>query len=211
MTVTTILISLLLGYFFGLIHPAYFFGKIVKGIDIRKDGSKNSGASNATIVLGWKYGVLTAVLDILKGTVAVLIGRYALNYEISLLFIIGLGIIIAHDYPFYMGFKGGKGTASVIGVFLGINPFIGIMMGLTIILATFVTDYIVYGTIVMYVVACILTILNYSLIGDLVVIALTLLSIYKHKNNLKRLKEGTEISLRQTIYKNKKDKQSISK
>ena len=211
MTTTTILIALLLGYFFGLIHPAYIFGKVVKGIDIRKNGSNNSGASNATIVLGWKYGVLTAALDILKGTIAILIGRYVLNYETSLLFIIGLGVIIAHDYPFYMGFNGGKGTASVIGVILGINPFIGLIMGATIIIVTIVTDYIVYGTIAMYIVACVLTFLNYSIVGGIVIVALTLLSIFKHRNNLRKLKEGTEFSLRQTIYKNKKDKQNISK
>jgi acyl phosphate:glycerol-3-phosphate acyltransferase len=203
MVINKIIVSLLMGYCFGLIHPAYILGKAVKGIDIRSGGSNNSGASNATIVLGWKYGVITALIDILKGTIAIFVGKYILDYNVIFLFIMGFGVIIGHDFPFYMKFKGGKGTASFIGIFLGINPIIGLLMGATIILTTVITDYIAIGTIVMYLVAIILTFLNYPVVCTMVIFILTLLTINKHWNNLIKIKKGTEIGLRSTIKKKK--------
>jgi acyl phosphate:glycerol-3-phosphate acyltransferase len=203
MVIYDIIISLLIGYCFGLVHPAYILGKAVKGIDIRSGGSNNSGASNATIVLGWKYGVITALIDILKGTFAILVGRYILDYNVILLFIIGFGVIIGHDFPFYMKFKGGKGTASFIGIFLGINPLIGLLLGAAIILTTVLTDYIAIGTIVMYIVAIVLTFLNYPVVCTMIIFILTVLTISKHWNNLIKIKKGTEIGLRSTIKKKK--------
>ncbi|WP_017413854.1 glycerol-3-phosphate acyltransferase [Clostridium tunisiense] len=201
MVIYDILISLLIGYCFGLVHPAYILGKAIKGIDIRNGGSNNSGASNATVVLGWKYGVITALIDILKGTLAILVGRYILHYNIILLYIIGFGVIIGHDFPFYMNFKGGKGTASVIGVFLGINPIIGLLMGITIILITVITDYIVIGTIAIHIVAVILTFINYPMVCTMLVFLLTLLTISKHWSNMIKIKNKTEIGLRSTLKK----------
>lgn len=203
MVIYDIFISLLIGYCFGLVHPAYSLGKAIKGIDIRSGGSNNSGASNATVVLGWKYGVITALIDILKGTLAILVGRYILHYNIILLYIIGFGVIIGHDFPVYMNFKGGKGTASVIGVFLGINPAIGLLMGITIILITVITDYIVIGTIAIHIVAVILTFINYPMICTMLVFLLTLLTISKHWSNMIKIKNKTEIGLRSTLKKKK--------
>ncbi|WP_291574401.1 glycerol-3-phosphate acyltransferase [Clostridium sp. UBA4548] len=203
MVIYDIFISLLIGYCFGLVHPAYILGKAIKGIDIRSGGSNNSGASNATVVLGWKYGVITALIDILKGTLAILVGRYILHYNIILLYIIGFGVIIGHDFPIYMNFKGGKGTASVIGVFLGINPVIGLLMGITIILITVITDYIVIGTIAIHIVAVILTFINYPMVCTMLVFLLTLLTISKHWSNMIKIKNKTEIGLRSTLKKKK--------
>lgn len=203
MRIYHIIISLLIGYCFGLVHPAYTLGKMAKGIDIRSGGSNNSGASNATIMLGWKYGAITALIDILKGTLAILFGRYFLQYNDILLFIIGIGVIIGHDFPFYMNFKGGKGTASFIGIFLGLNPTFGLILGVTIILTTIITDYIALGTIVTYIVATIITFFNYPMVCTTMVFILTLLTISKHWNNVIKIKNKTEIGLRSTLKRKK--------
>lgn len=201
--VINIIIALLIGYCFGLIHPAYILGKLVKGIDIRKGGSNNSGASNATIVLGWKYGVLTALIDIFKGTLAIMLGKYVLQYDTLLLSLIAFAVIIGHNFPFYMNFKGGKGTASFIGIALALDIRLALLVALTIVAVTILTDYIALGTLAMYLVACILGYLYLPIPYFLCILALSAIGITKHIPNFVKIKNGKEIGLRSTFKKKK--------
>jgi acyl phosphate:glycerol-3-phosphate acyltransferase len=198
-----IIIALLIGYCFGLIHPAYLLGRLVKGIDIRKGGSNNSGASNATIVLGWKYGVLTALIDIFKGTLAIMLGKYVLQYDALLLSLVAFAVIIGHNFPFYMNFKGGKGTASFIGIALALDMRLALAVALAIIVVTILTDYIALGTLAMYLVACILSYLYLPPPYFICILALSAIGIAKHIPNLIKIKNGKEIGLRSTFKKKK--------
>jgi acyl phosphate:glycerol-3-phosphate acyltransferase len=201
--IINIIIALLIGYCLGLIHPAYILGKLVKGIDIRKGGSNNSGASNATIVLGWKYGALTALIDIFKGTLAIILGRYILQYNDQLLALIAFAVIIGHNFPFYMDFKGGKGTASFIGIVLALDIKLTLIIVLTIIVVTILTDYIALGTLFMYLAACILSYLYLPNPYFICILVLSAIGITKHMPNFIKIKNGEEIGLRSTFKKKK--------
>ena len=109
-------LSILIGYVLGGILPAFIFGKI-KGIDIRKEGTKNAGTSNAFKVLGLSYAIPTALYDTLKGLLAMLIA-YSLGADFIFIQISGLAAIVGHIFPFYLQFRGGQGNATATGILL---------------------------------------------------------------------------------------------
>lgn len=114
---TIFIISLIIGYLLGSINPGYIFGRIVKKVDLRKVGTKNAGTSNTYKVLGIKYAVPTALYDIFKAVIAIvlslLMGLDAFWAQFS-----GFMTIIGHVFPFYLNFRGGQGVASAIGMWL---------------------------------------------------------------------------------------------
>jgi glycerol-3-phosphate acyltransferase PlsY len=186
----------------GTFNTGYILGKLIKKVDIRESGSNNAGASNATIVLGWKYGIITALSDILKATLAVYITKMIFQQNDFYMFTAGLGVILGHDYPFYIGFKGGKGTASVIGMFIAIDIKIALFMALGIILITIITNYIAIGTFAMYMINILLVFREFSLISFCISILLAVLGIYKHRHNYVKIMKKEEIGLRQVVRKN---------
>ena len=107
-----IILSILIGYALGCINPAYFFAK-AKGFDIRTRGTKSAGASNAKTTMGWKYGIICAIYDISKSIIAMLIIKYLVKDDTTLITIAGCSAVIGHIFPFYLNFKGGKGFASI--------------------------------------------------------------------------------------------------
>lgn len=194
-----IVVILMAGYALGSFNAGYFLGKFLKKVDIRELGSKNAGASNATIVLGWKYGIITALIDIFKCTLAVYLVKRLFNGPDLYMFIAGLSVIIGHNYPFHMRFKGGKGTASVIGMFIAIDIKIAVIMAIAIIIITIVSDYIAIGTVIMYVVSSVLVYKYFYINCFIVILLLTLLSIYKHKENFIKISRREEIGLSKTF------------
>ena len=199
MEINNLIITCILGYLIGCMQPAFFIGKL-KGIDIREHGSKNSGAANTTITLGWAWGFFTACFDILKSTACVLLIKYIYpgGEVFSFLpFLGGAMSVIGHNYPFYMNFKGGKGTASAIGLTLGYDPYWGLAMSGIIILSTVATNYLVIGTLNIHLVLVCLSFFKYESVEIIIAsIFLTLLSIYKHRENFIRIKNGTEPTFR---------------
>lgn len=198
LTLAAILI-IFLGYFIGSLHGAKL-AQVLSGVNIKELGVKNSGASNATIVLGWKYGVLVAIIDIGKAILAVLLVNYYLQSgiysteEIQLLmYCMGSAVVIGHIYSFWMKFKGGKGTASVIGVLFALDWRVGLIGLILLIVTTLITDYLLVGVLILY-----LTFLVYTwwfvegVFPVLVSISLFMLAIFKHKENISRVKNGTE-------------------
>ncbi len=110
-------ISILLGYFLGSLNPSYLLGKLVRGIDLREHGSGNLGTMNCAHVLGWRWAWIPAVYDPLKGIIAIwLSGKIGATPLIS--YISGLCAIAGHRFPFYLGFRGGKGVAAAVGILL---------------------------------------------------------------------------------------------
>ncbi|MFX1478297.1 MAG: glycerol-3-phosphate acyltransferase [Promethearchaeota archaeon] len=110
------ILSIIIGYLLGTILPAYWFGRL-KGIDIREEGTKNAGTSNAFKVLGLAYAIPTALYDTLKGLFAILIAFY-LKTDFIFIQIAGLAAIIGHIFPFYLRFRGGQGVATAMGMLL---------------------------------------------------------------------------------------------
>ena len=121
------LLLLLFGYLFGSISPGYFFGRLAKGIDIRKYNRRNTGATNIYLTLGPAYGVITDAIDFFKSSFAyyVAVSGIIFNFpKISpdLAILVGLTAVFGHIFPFYLGFRGGRGVASLYGLTL-INLF----------------------------------------------------------------------------------------
>jgi len=204
MSAANIIICLLLGYAFGCFNTGFFIGK-AKKIDIRQYGSKSSGTTNALRTLGAKAGLLTLLGDMLKAVIPVLLIRYLVFPELERVRLLelytGLGVVLGHNYPFWMKFKGGKGIAATAGALLAIDPLI-LPFGLPIFaIAVAVTRYVSVGSLLISI--FIPTWIAIRNPGDLhmlfVSLAYTVLAFIKHRSNIKRLINGTENKLGQRV------------
>lgn len=191
------LIFVVIAYVFGSLPCGVWLGKGVKNIDIREYGSKNSGATNAYRILGPKYGIMVLILDALKGYIPLYIASL---FDIGGIYIILLGLvaILGHTFSFFLQFRGGKGVATSLGVFLFLMPKVVGILVLVFILVVGISKYISLGSVVC---AALLPILAYFMpVRDsatripLVIISLIvgIFVIYKHKANIQRLMEGKE-------------------
>jgi glycerol-3-phosphate acyltransferase PlsY len=115
--ITLFIVSLILGYLIGTINPGYIFGRIVKNVDLREVEDKNAGTTNTYKVLGIKYAVPTALYDIFKAVIAVILSLL-MGLNVFWAQFSGFMTIIGHIFPFYLNFRGGKGVASAIGMWL---------------------------------------------------------------------------------------------
>lgn len=196
-----VLIVVIGGYLLGNLQASYLLGKWLKKVDIRTLGRGNAGASNAVESLGWKFGLAVAVIDILKGVLSIVLVKWFFNLAfdasgVFLLYLNGYSVILGHIFPFYMNFKGGKGTATLIGVLLGLDIWVGLIGLLIIITVTWLTDYIALGTLVLTVYVVLMT--GFKGFGFYAVIISILgffLSLKLHLPNYKRIKAGTESRL----------------
>ncbi|MEK7560082.1 MAG: glycerol-3-phosphate acyltransferase [Patescibacteria group bacterium] len=107
---------ILFGYLVGSISPGYFFGRVIKRVDIRKLGSHNTGASNTYRIVGPAFGIITAMLDLAKAPLVYYLSLSKINPDLAI--IVGLAAVLGHIFPFYLGFRGGRGAASLNGLFL---------------------------------------------------------------------------------------------
>lgn len=193
------IIPILLGYLLGCSNMAYYISRYQKK-DLRSGGSGNLGASNATILLGWKAGVAVALHDIGKAAVAVLLAKL-LFPELELAgAAAGVAAVYGHIFPFYLKFKGGKGLASFWGMTVALNWKLGLIAGLVILLATVITDYIVIGTFsTIALVPAYTGLVLHSWIMALVVFLASAVIFYKHWENIGRLIRREELGLRSAI------------
>lgn len=206
------IICLIIGYIFGLFQTGYIYGKM-NNIDIRDYGSGNAGTTNAMRILGKKAGLITFLGDALKGVFCGLFVRaifgLALGLDASCLFILclysGFGVVLGHNYPFYMNFKGGKGIAATGGVIVSLFDWkLVIIVAVTFFSITFISKYVSLGSICMVTVffGCMVA---FSIIGWLPIsgsdqileacimaFLFSSLAIYKHRGNIVRLINGTE-------------------
>ena len=183
----------------GCIQSSYIFGRLSK-IDIREHGSKNAGASNAYMVLGWKKGVMVALIDILKSAIPVLIVRLIFKDDI-LAMTCGVGATLGHIFPAFMGFKGGKGTASIAGMMLGINPLFFIIVGATILIVSFISNYIVIGTLALHI-ASLITLVRFGFgaVPIVIYIILSIINMILHIPNFRRVLDGSETKFRDVLF-----------
>jgi len=191
--------SIVLGYLLGNFQTAYLIGKFFGKIDIRQKGSSNAGASNVTQVMGWKFGVLTALADILKAFLAVEISFLIFGGPVEA-FTAGTFAVLGHMFPFYLKFKGGKGLASLVGMMLAFRPEIGLAMMASVLFLTIATDYIAVGSLTVYLGLPVL--LYFYGLDSVVVFEATVLAIVglgMHIGNIKKIIRKEEKGLRATI------------
>lgn len=201
---------LFIGYLLGLIQSSYIMGK-TKKMDIREHGSGNAGTTNALRVMGLKAGLIVFLGDFFKALIPCLIIRKLFGDAQSglvyiYIFYTGLGVILGHNYPFYLGFKGGKGVASTVGVLGAVDPRLLFACVLTFLGIAALTRFVSLASIFMMLVFMGLCFFfsargDYGLVrGELLefrVLAavIGLQSIYRHKENIKRLLGGSENKL----------------
>ncbi|MFZ1603317.1 MAG: glycerol-3-phosphate 1-O-acyltransferase PlsY [Leptotrichiaceae bacterium] len=209
--ITVLLI--LIAYVLGSIPNALWVGKTFKNIDVREHGSKNTGSTNAARVLGAKLGIFTLILDILKGALptylGIVLGADLLTRMTGIdkldVIVIGMAAILGHTFSLFLKFKGGKAVATTLGVFLVLVPY-AILILLVIFFVIFgLTKYVSLASIVSAVALPITVYLTTRHIPLTILgIIIGLLVIIRHKENIKRLINGTESKL--SFSKDKKDK-----
>ncbi len=203
-----IILSILTGYLIGAIPTSYIVVKIKKGEDIRKLGSGNPGATNVARALGNKWGFFVLFLDMCKGIIPIVVISFVVSHikQDTLLFSqlivdnkevfkIGIGImtILGHIFPIYLGFKGGKGVATTIGVFVALVPVAMLITAIVMIVIIAISGYVSLGSIVGAIILPILLIIKHSHISYIIMsVVVGLLIIYRHKANIKRLLTKTE-------------------
>lgn len=194
MSVPTAILWLAAAYLVGATPTSYVAGRLAKGIDLREHGSKNLGATNVYRVLGWRWAIPVAVIDIAKGAVPVaLFGAWAHGAAGFPVFL-GLAAVLGHIFSPYVGFKGGKGVATAAGMFLALAPW-AVLIGLPVWgLCLWITGYVSLSSILVAVVFPVLVLLTtHGAMPPLIAsIGLALLIVYSHRANIRRLIAGTE-------------------
>ena len=195
------LIIIITAYLLGNISTSYIVAKRLAGVDIRTQGSGNAGSTNVLRTLGKKAGALTFIGDVLKGLIAVLIARfiaYGANLDdTTCAYIAVVAVVLGHNYPVFLGFKGGKGVATSLGSMLGMNPLVALLcLGFFIIIVA-ITKYVSLGSMLGIGLSPVIMMLNHNTKGVLVTLFLTISVAITHKENIKRLVNGTERKLGQ--------------
>ena len=201
---------LLVGYLIGCIHGSNLV-KVISGVNLKEVGHGNAGASNATLMLGWKYGVLVAIIDIGKAILAVVLLRTILDNTTltieltsTLLYLIGAGVIVGHNFPIHMKFKGGKGTASLIGAFIAIDWTLGCIALITLIVVSLLTNYLIIGILIFYSFFGVTAYLvEPSIWPTFIIIILFFIAFSLHLENVDRLRVGAEAKVTSAFKKRK--------
>jgi len=186
-------LCILIGYLIGTVNPSYIIAK-VRGFDIREKGSKNAGASNALILFGKALGIGCALFDIAKATFAIWLCS-KLFPELTYSFAVtGVACILGHVFPFYMKFRGGKGLACLGGMILAFDWLVFLILLAAEIVVAIVTDYICFVPLTASAVFPIVYgIMRQDARGALFISLILPLMLHKHKENLKRIKQKTEM------------------
>lgn len=184
----------IVGYALGNIPFSYIVAKKMGQLDIRNQGSGNTGATNVYRVLGMKAGLWAFAGDFLKGLAAALIGRAILGSEGASL--CGAMSMVGHCYPVVLGFKGGKGVATSGGFVFGLNPLIGLILLVIQLGLMKATRYVSLSSVIVAGLFPVLTLLfNMPLSVNLAAFFVGLLVIFRHRANIERLIKGEESKL----------------
>lgn len=196
------------GYLVGCLHGSTV-AQWFSGVNLKESGVKNAGASNATIVLGKRFGALVAIIDIGKGIFAILAVRFiaervgfSVESLTALLFLVGVAVVFGHNFPFHMKFNGGKGTATIIGVLFALDWRFGLAGLVLFIIVALLTDILVYGVLMLYGTFLAAAIWMVGVWPIVIAIALFVMAIWKHGENIQRIRNGTEPRIR-AVFKKK--------
>lgn len=195
-----------IGYLFGLIQSGYLYGR-TKNMDIRQHGSGNAGSTNVLRVMGVKAGAIVFLGDFLKAVAAMALARLlfadcGMGKDLLALYA-GFGVTLGHNFPFYLGFKGGKGIASMAGIFTAMDFRITLVCLLIFASVVALTRYVSLGSILISIAFFILIVIfggrgDYAVapanLTELYLVTgiLMAMAIWRHRANIKRLISGTE-------------------
>ncbi|MCB0285131.1 MAG: glycerol-3-phosphate 1-O-acyltransferase PlsY [Calditrichaeota bacterium] len=199
------LLMIAISYLMGSIPTSIIAGKLLKGIDIRKEGSGNAGATNVFRVLGWKAGLVVLLIDMLKGWIPTVyisqlgmdsgLGWHAINYQI----VAGISAMFGHIWTIFASFKGGKGVGTGAGMIIGLAPFPVLVCIIVFIVTVWLTRFVSLGSILasitfMAVVFVQKFALNQPVPIELLVFSvfIPVLIIFTHRANVQRLLKGEE-------------------
>lgn len=185
------LIAILIAYLLGSLSSAIIISKIFKTADPRTEGSGNAGATNVLRIAGKKQAALVLVGDVLKGLIAVWIGQL-FHITPFMLGLVGFAAVVGHIFPVYFGFKGGKGVATAVGAILGLSFISGILMAAAWSAIAFVTRYASLASIVAVILAPVFLALFAKTAFLIPAAFIAALILWKHKDNIARLKSNTE-------------------
>ena len=184
------------GYCFGCHNLAHILSKR-RGFDIRSVGSNNPGTSNTVITMGWKAGVMVGAHDIFKAFIPAVLAGLLLPQLPLASTVAGVAAVLGHIFPVTLGFRGGKGFAPYIGMTFALNWKFGLVVVALIVIITLITDYIAlatFTTVISFPVYSALVV-NHYWMAAIVSIASAVI-VYRHRENIVRIANGTEIGLR---------------
>ncbi len=207
MTILIRMICLAVGYVFGLFQTGYLYGR-KQGVDIRKEGSGNSGATNSLRVFGIKAGVIVFAGDMLKTLIPCLIARAIFREsapDMAYLYMLytGFGAVLGHNYPFYMNFKGGKGISCTAGLALAVNWKVALCLFVLFLLIVGVTKFVSLASLVAVTGVLITMIvmatsgalgLGHAAVIEFIILGFlwAALAFFRHRANIGRLIAGNE-------------------
>ena len=187
-----IIVFPLLAYLIGSISSAILISKVMNLPDPRKIGSGNPGATNVLRSGNKNAAFLTLLCDLLKGFIPVALTSLTSNSP-AVLSLVAIAAFMGHLYPVYYGFKGGKGVATAIGIFLGLNIYIFVAFALTWMAAAFLSRMSSFAALAASAIALVSSILfwqNLPVVGAIFVIVAFI--FLKHRSNIERIVAGTE-------------------
>lgn len=196
----TLLLLIIISYFLGSIPTGLWIGQRFYGINLREHGSGNTGTTNTFRILGIKAGLATLAVDVLKGTVATLL-PVIIGYTAISPLIIGFFAVIGHTFPVFAKFKGGKAVATSAGVLLGYAPLYFIFLALVFVIILYLFSMISLSSISVALIAVIsvftfptfhFLLPSYNTFLMVVVCLLASIIIYRHKDNIQRIRKKEE-------------------
>ena len=162
------------------------------GVDPRTAGSCNVGATNVARLCGFKWGVLTLLFDLLKGFVPVLVLTTSDSNIQGLAYAAGLAVILGHMYSFFLNFKGGKGVATTVGVFLALAPVQLVLAGIACLAVIWKTGYVSAGSLTLVSLLPVLFLVSGRFGAMLFALIVAAFVVYAHRENIRRLLRGEE-------------------
>lgn len=190
------IVLIIMSYLYGSIPFALVVGKLFYNTDVRESGSGNLGGTNAGRVLGKKAGIAVILLDASKCCISILMAKIIANYvglNGDIIYPCALACVIGHCYPIFAGFRGGKAVSVAIGYALVTNVFAFIIAMIIFLITLKISKYVSLSSILASVSILVVSpFIGYSHAGVLTNACIVALLVYKHKANIKRIKDGTE-------------------
>lgn len=186
------ILILILFFIYGSIPFGFIFVKKTKGIDIRKIGSGNIGATNVLRVAGISVALLSGLFDLSKGLLPILIGRFIFHFDPIFLFLSGFAGVLGHDFSIFLGLKGGKGIASTLGMIIGLNPLVALIEVFIFITILLIKRIVSISSIISLIALPFVFMLFKNFELSFLSILLSILGIFRHKDNIVRIFYGIE-------------------
>ncbi|NLJ71921.1 MAG: glycerol-3-phosphate 1-O-acyltransferase PlsY [Syntrophomonadaceae bacterium] len=198
MAIFLIILAIIAAYLLGSIPFSLLVARLMAGVDIRSQGSGNVGATNVLRTLGTKGAVFALLGDMLKGVAAVLLGLLISGEGLAA--VCGVLAIIGHCYPVFLGFKGGKGVATSAGIILFLMPKIVIILLIVFLIIVFLSRYVSLASITIAILFPVLAIsYGYNNAYILMSLIMAIIVVFKHRENIKRLRDGNENKVGQRV------------